>query len=191
MLRILGMFFGLAIASAMTVDDFSTPATICGYLPLTRIRDYAVLDRVSLLLYFYISSSSSAVLTILLMFVSSQDHEAIRHRLSLGQITKARNLYEMGGNSYPVAQLTLQRPPGAHSFPSGTKVYGTSKSREHNVFGTLMESVDWEANTQGNVTLKVAYFATLYNEMPEETQCRVGGYYTFERANLNGCECPS
>lgn len=93
-----------------------------------------------------------------------------------------------GGNASPVARLTLPGPPGPHSFPAGTKVYGMAKSHDSSVFGTLLEPVAWEENTQGNVTLEVAYFAPLFKEMPEESQCRVGGYYTFERANLNGCE---
>jgi len=33
---------------AMDIDKFTAPTTICGYLPFTKIRDYAVLDLVSL-----------------------------------------------------------------------------------------------------------------------------------------------
>lgn len=192
MMWILALFLGVAVSSAMEVNTFSTPATICGYLPLTRIRDYAVIDLVSMVIHTILLFAFRKVYLPHLTDNNScfkyQDHEAIRHRLTLGEISKARNLYELGGNSYPVAKLTLQTPPDAQSFPAGTKVYGTSKSRENSVFGTLMEDVSWEANTQGNVTLKVAYFSSLYGDMPEESQCRVGGYYTFERANLNGCE---
>ena len=118
-----------------------------------------------------------------------QDHEAIRHRLTLGEIAKARNLYELGGNSFPVAKLTLQAPRDAFNFPEGTKVYGMAKSQDQTVFGTLLEPVAWEAGFSGNVTLEVAYIlATFDGGLPEENQCRVGGYYTFERASMNGCE---
>ena len=39
---------GIQILSAfgLDIDKFTTPATICGYVPLTQIRDYAVLDLV-------------------------------------------------------------------------------------------------------------------------------------------------
>eukprot|EP00977_Amphora_coffeiformis_P013585 scaffold3591_cov159-Amphora_coffeaeformis.AAC.8 len=150
----------LVSSSAMDIDKFTTPTTICGYLPFTKIRDYAVLDL---------------------------DHEAIRHRLTLGEISKARNLYEMGGNAFPVARLTLQAPRDAYNFPTGTKVYGVAKSHDRTVFGTLLEPVSWEEGVGSNITLEVAYFTSLFDDLPEENQCRVGGYYTFERANMNGC----
>lgn len=94
----------------------------------------------------------------------------------------------MGGNASPVARLTLQAPRDAYSFPAGTKVYGAAKTHDRVVVGTLLEPVAWESNTQGNVTLAVAYSTVLFDTLPEESQCRVGGYYTFERANMNGCK---
>lgn len=98
-------------------------------------------------------------------------------------------MYQLGGNASPVAKLTLQAPrDDAYSFPVGTKVYGKAKAHDRVVVGTLLESVAWGANTTGSVTLKVLYFTSLFDEMPEESQCRVGGYYTFARANMNGCK---
>ena len=108
--------------------------------------------------------------------------------MTLGQIQKARNLYEMGGNSFPVARLTLSATPEARAFPVGTKVYGETKSKAHTVVGTLLEAASWENGFSGNVTLQVGYFTSFLDELPEESQCRVGGYYTFQRANMNGCE---
>jgi len=96
----------------------------------------------------------------------------------------------MGGNAFPVARLTLQAPRGASNFAAGTKVYGVAKSHDRTVFGTLLEPVSWEEGAAANVTLEVAYFTTLFDNSPEENQCRVGGYYTFERANMNGCKYP-
>ena len=95
----------------------------------------------------------------------------------------------MGGNAFPVARLTLQAPRDAFSFPAGTTVYGVAKSHDRAVFGTLLEPVTWEQGFGSNITLEVAYFTSLFDNLPEESQCRVGGYYTFERANMNGCTC--
>ena len=68
-----------------------------------------------------------------------KDLEAIQHRLALGQLSKARNLYEMGGNAFPGAILTLniKSAMNAHSYPAGTKVYGNAKSEDRSVFGTV------------------------------------------------------
>ena len=51
-------------AFAMDIDKFTVPTTICGYLPLTKIRDYAVLDLVSLFSKFTTTLVSSPFLTI-------------------------------------------------------------------------------------------------------------------------------
>jgi hypothetical protein len=97
-------------------------------------------------------------------------------------------MYEMGGSSFPVARLTLVAPRDTHSFPSGTKVYGFSKSQDRAVFGTLLEPVNWVFSTPENITLEVAYFSPLFEDLAEENACRVGGFYTFERGNLDGCK---
>ena len=59
------LFSGISLfgrsSSAMDVDKFTTPATICGYLPLTKIRDYAVLDLVSILLAIGVLRAATSV----------------------------------------------------------------------------------------------------------------------------------
>jgi hypothetical protein len=124
---------------------------------------------------------------LLLTQALTQDQETIRHRLSLGQVIKSRNMYQMGGSSFPVAKLTLVAPRDTHSFPSGTKVYGFSKDRDHAVLGTLLEPVNWVFSTPENITLEIAYFSSLFEDLEEENACRVGGFYTTGRGNFNGC----
>ena len=97
----------------------------------------------------------------------------------------ARNIYERGGHSSAAAVLTLIDLPAPRSYPRGTQVFGLTKAHRRPVRGTLMNQIQWK-NQASNETVMVKY--DHFNGSDSQLVCHVGGLYTFESANLDGCK---
>lgn len=134
---------------------------IVTYAPMTKVTDVAALDL---------------------------DQNELERQLGLGALNNARAVYERGGNSLSIANLTLVNPPGPMSYPQGTQVLGRTKgSANTTVLGILVdESVTWGA-LPGNVTIHVQYVTS--TNQKTYSDCQSGGLWTFSEANLNGCKC--
>jgi hypothetical protein len=134
---------------------------IVTYAPMTKVTDVAALDL---------------------------DQNELERQLGVGALNNARAVYERGGNSLSIANLTLVNPPGPMSYPQGTQVLGRTKgSANTTVLGILVdESVTWGANP-GNVTIHVQYVTS--TNQKTYSDCQSGGLWTFSEANLNGCKC--
>jgi hypothetical protein len=162
------LVFALAVSQCWS-EDTRIPGNrrlsydaIVGYQPRTQVTDHAAIDL---------------------------DQNSMEQRLSVMQLTKARNIYEQGGHSKSMAKLTLIDPDGPRSFPKGTRVSGpTHASADNEVSGTLVYSVDWGTGTGtvGNVSVTVQYFTS--DIQASYSSCQVGGLYSFEGASLDGCK---
>ena len=157
------MFLRLLLLPLVVVQCSSTERRltydrIVGYEPRSKVTDYAAIDL---------------------------DQFMMEDRLSKGQLIKARNVYQFGGHSESIAKVTLMNPPGAHSFPPGTKVMGIDKLGQ-DVEGTLAKRLVWDTQTNGNLEAHIKYFVS--DKQDSYVGCQVGGLYSFEKANLDGCK---
>jgi hypothetical protein len=135
---------------------------IVGYQPTTQVTDHAALDL---------------------------DQRAMDQQLALGSLIHARNVYEKGGHSYSIAQMTLTGSPGSGNWPAGTQVFGLTEDGLRVVRGSLLFAEVWEPPADGtawNVEMDVLYTTSDIQEI--YVDCQVGGLYTFGAANRNGCK---
>jgi hypothetical protein len=135
---------------------------IVGYQPTTQVTDHAALDL---------------------------DQEIMERQLALGSLIHARNVYEEGGHSYSIAQLTLTGSPGSGNWPEGTQVEGLTEDGLRVVLGNLLFEEVWEPPADGSpfvVKMDVLYTTSDIQEI--YVDCQVGGLYTFGAANRNGCK---
>jgi hypothetical protein len=135
---------------------------ITGYEPTTQVTDFAALDL---------------------------DQQIMERQLALGSLIHARNVYEEGGHSYSIAQLTLLNNPPSGNWPIGTQVSGLSEDGLRVVLGTLLFAETWEPPANGdpwNVKLDVIYSTNDIQDI--YVDCQVGGLYTFGAANRDGCK---
>jgi hypothetical protein len=135
---------------------------IVGYQPTTQVTDHAALDL---------------------------DQEIMERQLALGSLITARNVYEEGGHSYSIAQLTLYNNPPRGNWPIGTQVEGLTEDGLRVVLGTLLFAEVWEPPADGSpweVKMDVLYTTSDIQEI--YVDCQVGGLYTFGAANRNGCK---
>jgi hypothetical protein len=94
-------------------------------------------------------------------------------------------MYEYGGYSQSTAKLTLVTPPGTHNFPIGTRVYGPTHSGQGEAVGWLREEANL-SNSGHNHSVEVEYSVSEVQSL--YTNCHVGGLYSFDQANLDGCK---
>jgi hypothetical protein len=135
---------------------------IVGYQPTTQVTDHAALDL---------------------------DQQIMERELASGNLIHARNVYERGGHSYSIAQVTLLNSPQAANWPVGTEVAGLTEDGLRGVLGTLLFAENWEASADGSpwvVQMDVLYTTSDIQET--YVDCQVGGLYTFGAANRNGCK---
>ena len=132
---------------------------IVGYQPRSNVADYLIMD---------------------------EDKRVMENRLSLGELIFARRMYEWGGHSAAIANLTLLAPPGPRSFNAGTIVRGIR--REDNtteLVGMLLDDVSWGVNVT-STTIHVRYPTGESAETIRD--CKVGGLFTTGEASLDGCK---
>jgi hypothetical protein len=135
---------------------------IAGYEPTTQVTDHAALDL---------------------------DQRIMDQQLALGSLITARNVYEEGGHSFSIAELTLLNNPPRGNWPVGTKVSGLTEDGLRVVLGTLLFEEIWEPPADGSpwsVRLDVLYTTNDIQDI--YVDCQVGGLYTFGAANRNGCK---
>jgi len=148
----------LLVVQCSSAERRLTFDRIAGYEPRSKVTDHAAIDL---------------------------DQFMMEDRLSKGQLITARNVYEFGGHSQSIAKLTLLDPPGAGSFPAGTRVAGIDKMGQE-VTGTLAKRLVWDDQVGKNEEAHVQYFTS--DIQATYVGCQVGGLYTFEKANLGGCK---
>jgi hypothetical protein len=135
---------------------------IVGYQPTTQVTDHAALDL---------------------------DQQIMERELASGNLIYARNVYEEGGHSYSIAQMTLMGSPAPANWPIGTQVAGLTEDGLRVVIGSLLFAEEWVAPVNGDpwvVEMDVLYTTSDIQE--SYVDCQVGGLYTFGAANRNGCK---
>jgi hypothetical protein len=129
---------------------------LAGYEPMTPISNYATLDL---------------------------DMEVMSQMVDFGLVDLARTMYEHGGHSQSVSNLTLVNATPPHTtIPAGTKVIGRSMDGEL-IQGTIVIPMMWQEGTE-KVILPVEYDTILSNQT---SFCRLGGLAPAGTADIKGC----
>lgn len=137
---------------------------LVGYQPTTQITDHAAIDL---------------------------DQQIMEQMMNAGNLIAGRNVYEQGGHSYSFAEIRLINSPSEASWPAGTQVFGLTEDGQE-VSGSLLLPVQWTPPATGQtyqVNLDVLYKTSDIQEA--YVDCQVGGLYTFNKANRNGCFAPN
>jgi hypothetical protein len=111
------------------------------------------------------------------------DQEEFNWQLADRRVEMALNIYQYGGHSGSYAVLNITNGSRGVSYPVGTVVRGVSSALDL-VNGTLLEAVTFTGSAAQEVKV-------LYNVGPEQidyVDCQVGGLWTVNRANRNGCK---
>jgi hypothetical protein len=114
------------------------------------------------------------------------DQEEFNWQLADRRVEMALNIYQYGGHSGSYAVLNVTGGSRGISYPVGTVVYGLSSALDL-VNGTLLEAVTFTGSAARDVKV-------LYDVGPEQidyVDCQVGGLWTVNRANWNGCKYSS
>jgi len=155
----------LLVLGNNVVSAATTPSTtnnnkqrLAGYEPLTTIQNYANLDL---------------------------DMQNIEQMVDFGLLDLAKAMYELGGHSRSVSNLTLVNSPPPPSIPiqAGSKVIGQSIEGTM-IQAILLESVTpWPEGTE-SISISVEYDNTHDNQT---SFCRLGGLAMAGTADVNGC----
>lgn len=111
------------------------------------------------------------------------DQEEFNLQLAERRVEMAMNIYEQGGHSGSYALLNITDGTKGVTYPAGTVVKGFAAVNE-TVTGTLLEAVTFAGS--------VAQVKVLYDVGEEQlyyVDCQVGGLWTVNRANRDGCKC--
>ena len=150
------------VSAASTASSTNTgnnkKRRLAGYEPLTPILNYANLDL---------------------------DMQNIEQMVEFGLLDLARAMYQHGGHSRSVSNLTLVNFPTPPSIPipSGSKVIG------QNIEGTMIQAIllepitPWPEGTE-RVSISVEYDNTHDNQT---SFCRLGGLAMAGTADIDGC----
>ena len=156
-----------ASSEATTTGAGANKQRLAGYEPLTSITNYANIDL---------------------------DMQSIEQMVDYGLVDLARAMYEHGGHSRSVSNLTLinNPTPPTITIPAGAMIIGRSIEGT-TIQGVLLESITpWDDSAE-SVSLSVEYDGRGMNDGSQDQTsssnsfCRLGGLATAGTADIQGC----